>query len=321
MRRGAAVIMSVFAVFVIAGASFAYYYEPNIGFGLEDSGDGTEITVSGSLPADVRYRVFSDTATPERIYLFADPDYPGAFLPYRTQDKVLSSLKDLMSRRGYDGAELIDAERLAQLCSDPSAASCSGIVIMSGALPETIYPNDSENGLLTWLSNGGTLYWSGPDMGRFRALSNGQCIDTGNGYFGDGVNHSDDIYLVSETSDVAELMGFVSAEAQYGLRSDYPGSRVLGLHGEYSSLSVVHVSAGRVYILGSFLNSLYVEDFYTFADMMVIGITEDTVIKDSGIYHKGYGKGSFTIDGTSPGDTVYVSAGKATSVSGRLFRL
>lgn len=318
--RHVAVILSVAAVIMLAGASFAYLYQPDFDFSLEDRGGSAEVSVSGTLPSEIRYSVLSGTDTPERIYLYLDQKYPGKMVSYRTQEQTMNSLKGLLSSRGYDAVEIIDAERLAQLCSDPSAAADSGIVMASGSIPEPAYPTDSENGLVTWLSNGGTLYWSGPDMGRFRAVLKNDDVDTGNGYFGDDVNYSKDKdCLVSEVSEMARVMGFAGCHAEYGLRSDYPGSTVIGLSGDYSSLSVVSVSSGRMFVLGNLLNSLHVEDFYTFADMMVCGIVENTAVKDSGIFHKGYGKCSFTIEGTDPGDAVYVSAGKTVSVCGKLF--
>lgn len=318
--RSITVIIAVAAAIMVAGAAFAYCFDPNIGFSAEDKGGSTEVSVTGTLPSDIRYRVLSDTSVPERIYLYLDVDYTGGFVAYREQDKTLTSLKNLLSDRGYCSVEFADAERLAQLCSDVSAASSSGIVMMCGAIPDRIYPNDSENGLVTWLSNGGTLYWSGPDMGLYRADARGDNVKTSGGYFGDAVNNSDDKdCLVSKVSEIAGIMGFSSSRAEYGLRADYAGSKVLGLSDDYSSFSVVPVLAGRMYILGNYLQSLAVEDFYVFADIVACGIDEDTAVKDTGVYHKGYGKCSFTIDGTSVGDSVYVSAGKTVSVCGKLF--
>ena len=320
--RAMAIILAVAAAVMVAGATFAYCFDSNIGFSVEDRGGSAEVTVTGTLPSDVRYRVLSDTSVPERIYLYLDADYTGGFVAYRDQDRTLTSLKNLLSDRGYCSVEFADAERLAQLCFDASAASSSGIVMMSGAVPDKIYPNDSENGLVTWLSNGGTLYWSGPDMGMYRADAHGDNVKTSGGYFGDAVNDSDDKdCLVSKVSDIAGVMGFSGSRAEYGLKADYAGSRVLGLYDDYSSFSVVPVLAGRMYILGNYLHSLTVEDFYVFADIVVCGIDEDTVVKDTGVYHKGYGKCSFTVDGVSAGDSIYVSAGKTVSVGGKLFLL
>lgn len=315
------VILAVTAVLMVAGANFAYFYDPGTEFSVEYDSGTADVSVSGTLPTDISYKVLSDTHVPDKLYFYLDPDYSGGLLSYRTQEKNLTSLKDMLADRGYDAVEIIDAEGLAQLCSDASAASVSGIFMTSGVLPDTVYPNDSENGILTWLSNGGTLYWCGPDIGSYRGDIEGKYVETGNGYFGDDVNSSESNYVVSEVSEVSDFMGFAACRAECGLKSDYAGSRVLGLYGDYSSFSVVPVGSGRAYVMGAFLNSLYVESFYTLADIIVCGITENTVLKDSGTYHKGFGSGSFSITGTSSGDVIYVSAGKTVSVCGQAFFL
>ncbi len=315
------VILAVAAVIMVAGASFAYFYNPGTGFSVEYDSGTAEVTVTGAIPMEICYRVLSDTDVPDRIYLYLDEDYTGGLLSYSTQEKNLKSLKGLLSDRGYENVEFINAEDLAHLCSDASSAPSCAIIMTCGAVPDTVYPDDSNNGLLTWMDNGGTLWWCGPDIGMYRADANGECKETGNGYFGEDVNNSDKAYTVSEVSDISGFMDFVDCRAEYGLRSDYPGSRVIGLYGDYSALSVVSIGSGRAYIMGSFLNGLYVEDVYALADIIVCGITEDTVLKDSGTYHKGYGDGGFDITGTSSGDTVYLTAGKTVSVCGRAFVL
>ncbi len=319
--RAITVILAVTAVIMVMGASFAYFYNSGTDFSVEYDSGTAEVSVSGTLPEDIRYRVLSDTDVPGTLYLYLDADYTGDITSYRTQEKNLDSLKDMLSDRGYDSVEIIDAEGLAHLCSDVSAAADSAIMMTSGSIPETVYPDDSNNGLVTWMENGGTLWWCGPDIGLYRADADGGCTETESGYFGEYVNSSDTEYTVSDVSDVSEFMGYAACRADYGLRSDYPGSRVLGLYGDYSSLSVVSVGAGRVYVMGSVLDALYLEDLYALADMIVCGITEDTVLKDSGTYHKGYGGGSFSITGTASGDTIYLTAGKTVSVCGRSFVL
>ena len=316
------VILAVACAVMVVGAAVAYCYQPGTGFSVSDDGSGSAtVSVSGTLPSEIAYRLLSGTEIPERIYLFLDPDYTGGFVSYRDQDKMLSSLKDMMSDRGYCTVEFIDSERLAQLCTDPSAAPHKGIMMISGAIPANVYPDVSNNGLETWMSNGGTVYWAGPDMGLYRADADGNNEKVeGGGRFGDAVNNSDDKpFLVGKASPIADAMGFACGHAEYGLKADYPGSVVLGLYDDYSSLSVVPAGLGRIYVLGCPMSSLDVESLYTYVDMIVCGITENTVVKDTGRMHKGYGNDSFTVSGIAAGDVLYVTSGKPVSVNGKVF--
>lgn len=316
------VVLAVACAVMVAGAAFAYCYQPDTGFSVSDDGTGNAtVSVSGTLPAEVAYRLLSGTEIPERIYLFLDSDYTGGFVSYREQERMLSSFREMMCERGYHDTEFIDSERLAQLCSDSSEAPHRGIMMVCEAVPANIYPDVSDNGLEAWMANGGTLYWAGPDMGLYRADADGgnEKVE-GGGFFGDAVNHSDDkSYSVSRETDISEAMGFACGHAEYGLKADYPGSVVLGLYDDYSSLSVVPAGLGRIYVLGCPMSSLDVESLYTYVDMIVCGITENTVVKDTGRMHKGYGNDSFTVSGIAAGDVLYVTSGKPVSVNGKVF--
>lgn len=322
--RHIAVILSVVCAIMVAGAAVAYCFQSDTSFSVTGNDDGTvSIRASGMLPEEVTYRLLSDTEVPDRIYMYLDEDYTGDLVSYRDQNRYLSSFMNLLSERGYRTAELVDAKRLALIVSDPSSASGSAVLFASGAIPETVYPSDSENMMEDWLDNGGTVYWAGPDMGRFRATSDGKTVEVpGGGVFGDGINVGpDEPCRVFETSDISEVMGFTDCYADFGLKRDYLGSKVLGLYDEYSSLSVVPVSAGRMYVLGERFSNLEVEQIYAFADIVVCGITENTSVKDSGSFHKGYGDHTERIDvAVTAGDTLYVTAGKPASFGGTAFR-
>lgn len=323
--RSLTIIFAISCVILVAGASFAYCFDSDTGFDAQYNDDGTvRITATGGLPAEIAYRVLSGTHTPERIYLYLDEDYCGSIVSYREQSRNLRAVETLLGNRGYDSVEYIGAERLAQLVGDASAASVSGIMMMSGSIPEAAYPDDSSNGLSLWMSNGGTVYWSGPDMGRFRALSGGECEEVSNGgMFGGYVNYATEgFYLVSESTEMSVVTGFVNNHAEYGLSTSYTDStmKILGLSGDYSSLSVVSVGAGRAYILGSNLSSLEVENLYSYADIIVSGITENTLVKETGSFSKKYGSSSCSTDVTvSAGDVVYITSGKPVTDKGKAF--
>ena len=317
------IVLVIAALLLTGGAIAAYTYNPDIGFDAYADEDGnTTIEITGTFPAEVAYRVLSGTHVPDRIYILLDEKYPG-LAGYRDQRKALTTFVDMLSNRGYDNTEIIDSKKLAQIISDPAVAASSGLMMTGGAIPSNIYPDDSSNGVLTWISNGGTLYWSGPDIGMYRDTGT-ECVKTGSSYFGTAMNcQIDKDYLVSDASDVAEFMEFSDKHAEYGLSAGYSANptRIMGLFGDYSSLSVTGIDSGRVYLFGAYFDRYDIENMTAIADMVVCGITEDTVLVEKGMLSKEYGTHSFSIGKVAAGSTVYVTLGKPVTERGEAFSL
>ncbi|MBO7409796.1 MAG: hypothetical protein J6T68_02550 [Candidatus Methanomethylophilaceae archaeon] len=315
--RSFIVVLAVSAVILAAGAATAYAFNPQVGFTASVNGDGDVIVdVNGAWPAELTYRVMENAERPDRICIFLDEEYPG-MQSYRAQKKSLTTFEEMMSRRGYDSIEFVELPGLKQILTDTSAAPGTGLMMTGGALPDDV----TQDMVRTWMESGGTLYWSGPDIGRF--VDDGEEVkDTGTGMFGASVNYTeDDPYLVTEASDIALEMGFAGSRARYGLVSDYPGSKVLGLYDDYSSLSVLSMGAGRLYLFGTNFDEYDVEKAAAIADIVAAGITENTVITDRGELHKGYWDQSFDIGNTNPGSSVYITSGSPVSAKGRCFFL
>lgn len=324
--RSSAIVLAVSAILLVAGAASAYCLRYDADPELSVGADGSySIEVGGLLPADVTYRILSDTNVPERIYFYLDDDRSGGLVSFRDQKIISDATESMLSDRGYRSVERVDAEGLAGIIDDPAIASKSGLLFFSGVIPDTIYPDDEHNGLDTWFSNGGTVYWSGPDMGLYRGLPGGESEEAYGVVFGEMVNFcEDEDCIVGTHSDISSEMGFSNYCANYGLRADYDAtpSRVLGLYDEFTSLSVASMGAGRVYVLGNYITDIEVENLASFLDMVVSGITENTQIVESGSFRKGYGSESFPIlTPVNPGDSVYVSVGDPVSREAVCFRV
>lgn len=318
------VVLGIVCAVLVVGAAFTYFYDPDVKIGAELNGDSTvTVTVGGTLSSEITYHILSDTDVPEKIYLFLDKNYCGKQVSYREQDKLQNSMQILLGNRGYHNTEFIDAERLAQIVSDPAEVSKSGIVMVSGSIPENIYPDASNNGLKQWMDYGGTVYWSGPGMGMYRATFGGDDVKVENGcVFGNSVNNNkEQNYRASYVNDISSAYGYSNGKVEFGLAKDYAGSKVLGLSDDkYSSLSVVPVGSGRAYVLGCHLDGLEVEALFAYVDIIASGITENTVIKESGTYSKHLGTKSFTTEtAVVSGDAMFVSTGKPVTETGMYF--
>lgn len=320
------IVLAVSIVILLGGAVSAYCFDDGTEMGIVIDSDGRAVMkIDGSMPAEATYRIMSGTHVPDRIYIYLDEDYTGGLVSYNTQEMFYDAVRSMLSDRGYDSVESIDAIGLAGIIDDPAIASSSGILFLSGAIPETVYPDDSSNMMLTWFGNGGTVYWSGPDIGMYRGLSDGSNEPAEGFIFGGDMNCSEEEEVYVRThSEISSEMGFTNYRADYGLRADYDGtpSRILGLYDEYSSLSVVSIGSGRVYIQGHYLTDIEVENLASYLDMIVSGITENTVIEETGSFHKGRGQASFTSEASlDHGDIVYLSIGEPVSKKAVCFKM
>ena len=315
--RSVIIVLAVSAVILAAGAATAYSFNPQVGFNASVDGDGDVIVdVNGAWPAELTYLVMENAERPDKICIFLDEKYPG-LQSFRAQKKSLTTFEEMMSRRGYDSIEFVELAGLKQILGDLSSAPGTGLMMTGGALPDDV----TQEAVRTWMESGGTLYWSGPDIGRFHDDGE-ETKDIGLGMFGTAVNYSlDDPYLVTEATDISLMMGFAGERARFGLASDYPGSRILGLYDDYSSLSVLPMDAGRLYLFGTNFDEYDVEKAASIADIIAAGITENTVIKDRGDLHKGYWDQTFDIGKVDPGSSVYITSGSPVSAKARCFFL
>jgi hypothetical protein len=79
---------------------------------------------------------------------------------------------------------------------------------------------------------------------------------------------------------------------------------------EFSSLSEVSLpSGGTVYIFGGGPASISFEQVSAFADMLVCGVTGDTVVKEKVYGQKGYGDLRSTINPIMSGDILFLRVG------------
>jgi len=183
--RSVIIVLAVSAVILAAGAATAYSFNPQVGFNASVDGDGDVIVdVNGAWPAELTYLVMENAERPDKICIFLDEKYPG-LQSFRAQKKSLTTFEEMMSRRGYDSIEFVELAGLKQILGDLSSAPGTGLMMTGGALPDDV----TQEAVRTWMESGGTLYWSGPDIGRFHDDGE-ETKDIGLGMFGTAVNYS-----------------------------------------------------------------------------------------------------------------------------------
>lgn len=279
-------ILIAFSVIMAAGSIFVYYNNnSNYQASATLESDGTiSYTLSGDS-TQYRYSVFSNTSLPDKIYFYLDDSYPTFLNDYYTQKEFFSVMKQMLERRGYSSVEYADADDLTGIMSQ----SDIGIFFVTGALPDTVMDNSN---FCKWMENGGTVYWTGPEIGRY-VLTKDSIIDHGTGFFNGNVNNgTKSIYAFNE----AQLFAYTETrydDCLYGLKLDQSNSICVSYYSDdgYSSVSIAKLFNGNAVVFGGNVAttkkiSQVLSDRTCCADLIICGLTYDS----QGIEH---GSGSF----------------------------
>ena len=273
--------------------------------------------ISYSLSGDTmsyRYSVFSDTSLPEKIYFYLDERYPSVINDHSSQSEFFSVIEKMLERRGFSSVKYTDADGLRNVMDGTKNA----VFFVSGTLPDTVIDNGSFQ---KWMENGGTVYWTGPEIGRYVSTLNG-VTDRGTGYFGGNVNIDSGVSYAYTESNMMPYTQMRYDECLYGLSTNQPDSVCLSYTSDngYSSVSVARLFNGNVFVFGGNIASVYktsqvLSDRISCADLIICGLT----YQSKGIDHgegsvKGIITARTTVD-TSPyiGRMFFISAGPAAS--------
>lgn len=306
-------ILAISCIVLLAGCALIYCfnnddYKANVEF---ESGE-IRYTLDGFLPCDYTCKVYSNTDVPERLYFYYDEGYIH-YYDHNSQKRFFTDMERVLKARDYSSIQYIDAVELKTLIDDPANAIKSEIIFVSGSIPDTIY-NDTEMRLTEWMDNGGAVMWSGPEIGLYVSHTNGYAqAENGRilkGHVNDGTEQREE-----SISELGLATGFTRWKStMFGLEKDYPGSTCLSVCSkDYSSFSVMEYSNGRMFIMGGNLSDTVLPMHTSLAEIIICGITENTTVKYSETFKKGYGGASGTIQSVSAGDTFLLTVGKPYS--------
>lgn len=303
-----AVIFAVFAIFLLIGAVNVYCVNHgDYSASASLNGDAIGYTVSGP-DTNYLYSVYSNTDMPDRIYLYLDDGYRAEYNDQFVQSEFLTVMKQMLERRNYSSIEFADAEKLRTVMTDPDNA----VFFVSGALPDTVYNSDRTGLFVDWMNNGGTVYWTGPELGRYISTKT-EVKDLGIGLFNGCVN-SDFDPLKAFAYDESTMFEYTQARIDgtaYALTKNYPDSLCLAYtDSTYSTLSVAKLGTGNAFIFGGniavTLNvSQDVTDRTCTADVIISGLT----YRSEGLDH-----GTGTLKGTVSGRTADIGAETSISI-------
>lgn len=313
-------ILAIACAVVIAGCAVIYCFDNN-DYGATVSLNGTKVdySITGFMPCEYTYKLYSGTSVPDRIYLYYDENYADCY-DKNVLKRALNDLDKMMRDRGYNSFEYVDAKGLKALIDDPSKAVGSELVFINGTIPDTIY-DDTTMRLVEWMDNGGTVLWSGPEIGLFRSHIEG-CVTAENGRIFKGHINDGKEQDIESISDLGYATGFsLYNSIPSGIEKNYSGSVCLSTCSkDYSSASVMEYSNGRIYIIGGDMSNNVLTVLSALTEIMICGINEDTVLESTNTFHKGYGNVTGTFDlQVNTGDLLLLTIGKPYSSWARTF--
>ena len=283
-------VIALVAVFVIVMSVGAYnvYWNDDGSYNASASmnADGTvSFTLSGP-DTNYSYSVFSNTKIPDKLYLYYDDSYRSDFNDQYTQKEFLTVLQSMLERRGMSST-FVNANELVTVMDDHDSA----VFFVSGALPDTVYDGNTAgtSPFVKWMTNGGTVYWTGPEIGRYISTHDA-VTDHEKGFFDGDVLISDaDYEYAYNQSDMFQYTQLRYDDCMYGLRADRADSRPLSYisDGGYSSVSVAKVLGGNVTVFGGNVSvtknvSQVVTDRTCCADVVICGLTYQSEGLDHG---------------------------------------
>jgi len=349
------VIFAIVVAAVLLGEVYVYTFNT--------SGYSSDVSVSGDVAT---YTVTSDVSTTYSViitdnggfepnteyYIYYDSSYgsevnavevPVGARPF-TQDYYISQLVHMLEYRGITNVTILNAEELrSKLHEDTDNKTCTkGLIVLSGALPDTIYTGNAgglahPDLIFDWLNGGGRLYWAGNLLGRYIATKGGvtdigadnndyqslffgaTCLNTGS---------TDTAYSDETDNQYRSTLSLMNNSVKYGVDvsvltdvSLRTGYREDG----YSSIAMVaHGSnGGMICVLGGDYSSNQRHDL---AQMISSGLSyaSETIGYATGTLKRTTVHGTINLDHTpGPGDNVvaYVYYGGYFPIYGKLMEL
>ena len=272
--KPAVIIAVALLAIILIGEVIVYtsdYTDYSAEAGLEGDSLGYQVSADGSKTYSV---VVNDNGTYDgidRLYIYFDESYPANYEDVDVsigaqaldQKYYLEQVVNLLKPRNFHDITYVDAEQLADaLAGDLASDGCgtAGLLVISGALPDTVYTGNADDAIFQWMSGGGSLYWLGNLIGECYATTDGlQHVD---GYqelfFGAECLNTEGIdtaYSEVDGNGYTHALALQSNSVKYAVDGDrIPEDRAhlsIGFtEGGYSSITLVQYGSGMVCVLG-----------------------------------------------------------------------
>ena len=335
----AVAVIAIVLIGEIAAYGNIYSYESDV------SDDGSyRVGTSGAHVYDVISSDNGQYRSVEKLLVYWDAKYGGVShdvtveVGARALDEnyYISQLTNNLEYLGFRSVEKVDAASLkASLAGDPAGI---GLVVLHGALPDTVYTGSPGDAIFSWISSGGTLYWAGEALGKYIGRADGTVDRAPSGYqtlfLGSECLVDMDVSPVpADNRNVGRVYDEISSNGYsdalclknnnvlYGVDSTLldSGRKCLAIgytDGKASSTALVSDGSGCVCVMGGLFSNYQRMDLAT---VIAAGIGPDSVLTEAvhGTVSHGAAEGKVSVG--SGNVSVFVYLGGDFSVYGRTY--
>lgn len=271
--RPAVVIAAVLIAAILVGEVIVYTSDSSdfsAGASLENDTLTYSISADGSKQFSVIVNENGSYSGIEHLLLYYDETYPTNYADVDVsigahvldQEYYLKQVVNLLESRGFHGIEYVDADQLSErLANDVlnGTSGKTGILVISGALPDTVYTGKESDIVFDWLSDGGSLYWLGNLLGSCYATEDGlhevpnyqslffgaECLNSGT---------TDAAFDEVDGNGYTHALSLKSNSVKYAVNPDLVQSRdclAIGFTEDgYASIAMVEFGSGMICVLG-----------------------------------------------------------------------
>ena len=271
------VVFVLIVTTVLVGEVYVYTFNTDrYSSEVSMTADGIDysVTSGGTSPYSVLVFDNGPFEMSSKYYVYHDPGYGSnveeVFVPVGakafTEEYYISQLIKMLEYRGITDVSILNAAELkAAMDSDISAGNTTnGLIVLSGALPDTVYTGGSGDTIFQWLTGGGRLYWAGNLLGAYYSVTGG-IVEAPAGYqtlfFGsECLNTGETEKAMSDvaTNDLRHTLSLMNNSIKYGIDvTGLSGYLEMGYTEEgYSSTVMVEKGNGMICVLaGDYSNN------------------------------------------------------------------
>ena len=266
------------------------------------------------------------------LRIYVDEKYDDHYDEVKKRSNILYAQEQYFSEqiqkhlklRGFENVTLINDKELIEFINSTSANPAGhGLLVTSYSLPSKIYSGQSSDPLITWINNGGHLYWSYSEIGKYYIDGNElkEVADNQELFFGKKCINTGELENATKTvdNDFRTALTLLDSGLKFAMNcSELPNSLAIGYCEDgYSSISFVKHGNGMICVIGT--KTEIMEQLEDTAQIIASGLTYATEIVD---YTKGNvvrGTVNGSIDRITAGNMAYIYIGGTYTVYGRYF--
>lgn len=292
------------------------------------SADGSK-TYSVIVSENGTYRGF------DKLYIYFDPDYASNYEDAKVpvgakeldQEYYVEQIVPTLRYRNVHDITIVDAQGLRQAMESDVKDTLSeiGVIVISGAFPDTVYSGSPDDLLFSWMSSGGSLYWLGNLIGSCYSTTEGlvPVDDYQKLFFGtECLNTDGPVKAYSEIDGYCNALSIMNNDVRYGVNGSLlpEGTKHIELgftEDGYSTTSIIGYGSGMMCIISGYYSNDQRNDL---AQIIASGIgPESSIIAvEKGSVTRGSSSGTIACEGENL--SAYICLGGYYPVYCKLFR-